>query len=146
MIAGKIKDRSDKTAWAEYRPGFEVEIRFCPRARLSKISEQAKKTTWSNKTHLRVETVDNQAFYRLMAEEVLVDWRGLTPEILKQMIDMEEYPKGDVPFDTKDAAELMEKAYDFDMWVQDVCTSLEMIEAARKAAEQKNSLPLPAES
>ena len=39
----------------------------------------------------------------------------------------------------KSSSELLAKAFDFDIWVQQVATDLECFESARRAAETKNS-------
>lgn len=138
-LKGLILDRSDRTVWAEYRDGFEVEIRYLPRARLRGMLDRAARREWDSKNHRATETIDGEKFARLMAEEVVAGWRGLTPEVLKKMVDMQSYPDSDVPYSAEDCAELLQKAYGFDTWVQQICSDLEAFEAARRAAEEKNS-------
>jgi len=139
MLKGNIKDHSGKTVWAEYKDGFEVEIRYLPRGALNRILEDSKKKTWDPAAAIFLEKRDDGRFYQLVAERILVNWRGLKPEVLKKLVDMESYPETEVPFSVEDAAELLEKAYELDLWVQRIATNLEYYEATRRAAEEKNS-------
>lgn len=139
MLKGKIKENSDLTVWAKYKEGFEVEIRYLSRDQLRKIMDQCKKTDWDPKTHQIKESLDSDKFYRQQAEHVVVDWRGLTPPVLKNIVDMEPYPETEVPYSVEDCAELLSKAYDFDLWVQQISSDLEYFEASRRASEVKNS-------
>lgn len=138
MLKGKILEESSRTVWAEFKPGFQVEIKYSPRGKLGKIYEQATVKEWDPKGFMK-STVDSKKLYELMAKDLMVGWRGLTPGILRTMVDMESYPDSEVPYSAEDAAELLEKAYDFDGWVQKITTDLEIFEAARRAAETKNS-------
>ena len=139
MLKGKIKDQSDRTVWAEYRDGFQIQIRYVPRAKLQRMLDRCQKREWDPKDHQLKDKLDNEKFYRMIAEEVVVGWRGLTPDVLRKMADMEEYPEEEVPYSVDDAAELLDKAYDFDLWVQRVCSDLEYFDASRRASEEKNS-------
>lgn len=138
MLKGKIKDDSQRTCWAEFKDGFQVEIKYSPRGKLQKIYEQATTREWDPKGFSK-NSIDAKKLYELMAKEIVVNWRGLTPDILRKMVDMEKYPDGEIPYSPDDAVELLEKAYDFDTWVQKITTDLEIFEASRRAAETKNS-------
>ena len=141
MLAGK--KQIEKTVWAEYKGGFEVEIRYTPRAKLRVLSERAQVREWHN--HQMRETLDSKKYSALVANEVVVGWRGLTDKVLRQMVLLDDYPP-DVPFSIDECAWLLEAAYDFDLWVQNVATEVEYFDAARRAEEQKNSSPSPASS
>ncbi len=144
MLKGQIKERSERTVWAEYKDGFEVEIRYTPRGRLRRLVEEAHRQKWDPVTHQRTSELDREKFYNLIAQEIVVNWRGLTPEVLKKLVEMDCYPAEEVPYTKEDCAEILAHAYDFDLWVQDLSASLDHFEAARRAAEEKNSSPSPA--
>lgn len=138
MLKGKIKDESSRTVWAEFKPGFQVEIKYSPRGKLQKLYEQATAREWDSKGFAK-SSIDAKKLYELMAKEVVVGWRGLTPEVLRSLVDMDSYPDTDVEYSVDDAVELLSKVYDFDTWVQRITADMEIFEAARRAAEIKNS-------
>lgn len=139
MLKGRIKDKSELTVWAEYKDGFALQIRYTPRTKLRQITDACKNRQWDPKTHQLVEVVDNEKFYRRVAEELVINWRGLTPPVLRKLVDMEPYPEIEAPYSVEDCAELLSEAYDLDLWVQQIASDLEYYDAARRAAEEKNS-------
>jgi predicted RND superfamily exporter protein len=141
MLKGKIKDRSTKTVWVEFRDGFQVEIRYTPLGLAQSLVENSIVTRLDTKTMVETTERDNEKFYLALATEALVGWRGLTPEVLRKMVEMEEddYPAEEVPYSIEDAVELLAKAYDFNKWVQRIAATLECFQIERRAAETKNS-------
>lgn len=141
MLKGKIQKNVSRSTWAEYGDGIRVEIRYLSQDALRELRAKAVKRSWDPKTHRQVEEVDNEKFYELYAEATIVNWEGLTGDKLRGMIPMAEYPEGNVPFTAEDAAALMLNCQSFDQFVTYMATELEAHEAARKAAEVKNSQP-----
>ncbi len=139
MLKGKIKDRSDRRVWAAYRDGFQLEIRHTPRAHSQSIADRAKKEEWDNAIGAYAPSIDKEKYYQLIAAEVIMDWRGLTPEVLRTLVDMESYPDAEVPYSQEDAAELLAKVQGLDVWVQTLARNLDHYEQQRRAAEIKNS-------
>jgi hypothetical protein len=128
MLAA-LKQR-ESTVWAEYKDGFEVELRFTPRAKLRTITERSLVREWVE--HQMRQAPDQKKYAEIVAKEVIVNWRGLTGDVLRQMVLLDDYP-ADVPFSVEDCAWLLTTAYNFDIWVQQVSTEIEYFAAARKA-------------
>jgi hypothetical protein len=142
-MAFKIKESSDRTVWAEFSDGFLVEIRHVTQADMRKIREQSQVRQWDPKTHQRVEEADTQKFYELFGKRAIVTWKGLTGDLLRAWVDMDEYPEGEVPYSSETAAELLLGFGRFDTFVTMVSQDLEAAEAVRKATVVKNSQPTP---
>ena len=137
----KAKTSSDKTVWANYRDTFDVEIRYAPRAKMRALINECQIREWDQKTHQPIERADDDKFFKRIAEEIVVNWRGLSGEVLRGMIDLDQYPQDEIdePYSKESCFELLKGAYGFDRWVQHIATELEAFEAARRAAETKNS-------
>lgn len=150
----KEKSNVERTLWAEYLPGFRVQLRYVPREQLRRISERCKIQEWDKRTHQSTERSDQKKWCEEFAKDVLIGWEGLTPDVLKQMVDLEEYPTGPSPYTVEDATFLLLKAYDFDLWCQQLVTDLAAFVAAEEADRTKkyasmrdansNSLPVAA--
>jgi hypothetical protein len=136
-----IKQKSERTVWAEFGDGFEVEIRHVTQSEKRRLAESNSTRGWDPKSHKRQDGLDQEQFYAAFAARAVVGWRGLTGELLRKWVDMEEYPEGDVPYSPDAAAALMLGFGRFDEFVTLVSGDLEMAEAARKAALVKNSPP-----
>ncbi len=139
LLKGKIEKFSSRTAWVQYKETFELEIRLMTRAHGAEILESCQVRTWNPSTASYMVTVDGDKYYEAIGRDIVRNWRGLTPEILRTLVDMKEYPAEEVPYSPEDAAELLSKANGLDQWVQNVAKNMEFFEAARRAAETKNS-------
>src|SRR5262245_10934137 len=139
MLAGK--KQVEKTVWAEYKDGFAVEIRFIPRSRQRDLVERAQSREWVD--HQMKESTDRKKYSELVAKEVIANWRGLTADVLRKMVVLDQYPE-EVPFTIEDCAWLLHEAYDFDVWIAHISSQIQYFDAARRAEEAKNSSPSPA--
>jgi len=146
MLQGRIKEKSARTIWAEYRDGFRVELRYVPREHLRRISERCKVSDWDKRTHQSTEKSDGRKWAKEFAKDVFVNWEGLTPEVLKTLVEMDEYPTTDTPFSVEDAEEILFHAYDFDLWAQQLSADLAAFVAVEEAAQIKKPAPLRAVS
>lgn len=146
MIKGKVSKTVDRSTWAEYGDGFEVEIAYVTQEQVRQMRQKCLTRSWDPKTHKMTEDLDNRKFYEEFARGAVKNWRGLTGDKLRGMVPMDDYPSGDIPFSIEDAAELMLNCQSFDNFVTLMAGELEAHEAARKAAELKNSQPSPADS
>lgn len=141
MAVFKIKESSERTVWAEYGDGFTVEVRHVTTSERRKMHENARKRDWDKRTHKQVDEADNEKFYSAFAKRAIVNWKGLTGDLLRRWVEMDEYPEGEVPYSQEAAAELMIGFGKFDEFITLVSSDLEMAEAIRKADLVKNSLP-----
>lgn len=137
MLKGNIKDESSRTVWAEFKPGFEVQIRFITRAHAERIVTAARSKQWNPGAAAFLEMADDAKYCEIAGREMIVGWRGLTPDVLRTMVDMESYPNAEVPYSPEDAAELLDKADIFEGWVKGIARNLEYFQAARRAEQPR---------
>lgn len=136
MLKGKIKDKSDRTIWAEFKHGWEIKLRHTTRAEFQKLCERASNSIWKGAEEKRI---DPKEFAAIVGKEVIVDWRNLTPDALRKLVEMDEYPLAELSYSAEDAAELLDKVPGLDAWVIEITGKWEYFDAARRAEETKNS-------
>jgi hypothetical protein len=139
MLKGNINLKSERKIWVPYKGAFEVEIRHIPRDHSRQISQACQKREWDVDTAQYLTALDKEKFYDVLSREVLTNWRGLTPDVLRMLVDMKKYPESEVPYSPEDAAELLQRVEGFDVWVQNIARNLDHYEADRRAGETKNS-------
>jgi hypothetical protein len=144
VLKGKVKEKSDRTCWMEFRDGFEVELRHLPDRLWFQIQDKSKVRGFNRSTHVPEEKTDREKLYRLFADATIVNWRGLTATVLSTMLDMDVYPD-EVPYSPEDAFELVYSCREFDNWVMVNAQDLAIFEAERQERERKNSRPSPDE-
>ena len=127
------------TIWAEYKDGFEICLRFIDRDELRKKVKRATVSSWDPKTHQKEEKVDEKKYAAELAD-VILDWRGLSPRVLRSLVVSESRPTENTPYSPQRAEELMRKAYHFDAWVQSTVTELELFNAYEDAELKKKSV------
>jgi hypothetical protein len=109
MLKGNIKEKSDRTCWMEFRDGFFIELRHLPDRRWFQIQDKSKVHGFNRITHLPEVKTDREKLYRLFADATIVNWRGLTADVLRTMVDMGSYPEEEVSYTPEDAFELVYK-------------------------------------
>ena len=137
MLSGK--QQIQRTVWAEFKSGFEVEISYLPRAKLADIATRAQVQRWDHNSNQAVASVDNKKYRDAIAKEVVKGWRGLTLNVLKQIVLLDEYPDAEVPYTFDDCVWLLEQSAEFENWVGTVATHAALYHAERRAEETKNS-------
>lgn len=143
MLKGKIKDRSERKIWAEYKHGWQLQLRHTTKADFQKLYESATTKTWDPKGFEK-NSFDEKTFNVAIAKEVITDWRGLTPDVLRKLCELDEYPDAEVPYSVEDATELIAKLPGLDVWVIKITADWEIFDAARRAEETKNLSSSPA--
>jgi len=136
MLSGRVQ--VEKTVWAEFRPGFDVEVRYLTRQKQSALFNDCQRRTWDAGAGRETATLDPAKFRRALAEQVVAGWRGLTAAALREIVLIDDYPD-DVPFSAEDCVWLLEQSSEFENWVQTVATHAALYHAERRAAETKNS-------
>jgi hypothetical protein len=118
----KEKRRDMPTAWFTFKDTFEVEVEFTERRELRKIIKKASKKSWVN--HQPTEDLDENKMAEEMADRIR-SWRGLTPEVLAQILPIDTSDlKEEIPCTQANKELLLKEAYDFDMFIQRICTDL----------------------
>lgn len=136
MLEGK--KQIERTVWAEFKPGFEVEIRYASRDRWAEIAARSQIRRWNGALRAEVSATDPAKFRRHIVEALVVSWRGLTREVLEKLVLLDDYPD-EVPFSAADCEWLMEQSAEFENWLCTVAGEAALYNAERRAAEIKNS-------
>ncbi len=136
MLAG-LK-QIERTVWAEFKRGFEVQVRYASRDRWLDLSNRSQTRRWNPALRMETSSLDPAKYRRNMIEAVVVDWRGLTRAVLESLVLLDDYPD-EVPFSVEDCEWLMEQSGEFESWVQTVAGEAALYNAERRAAETKNS-------
>ena len=121
MIKSMMKDEA--TGWfndlISDDKSVEVEISFTTLRELEDITEQATETTFGKKGR-RIEKTNKPLHYKLLAERIVKNWRGLKlkhfPDLgllLKEGVNLEQ----EVPYSVEAAADLIEVSDVFDKFV-----------------------------
>lgn len=139
MLKGKIKEKSDRTIWAEFKHGWQIKLRYVTQSEMNDLFREASVREWDVLKGVEKARFDEKKYAALLAERVLKDWRGLTPDALRKIVDMESYPDAEVPYSVDDAVELLLTAHEFGTWVAKLVHDMEIFDAARRAEETKNS-------
>lgn len=142
MLKGKIKDRSERTIWAEWKHGWQLQLRFVTKTEFQKLYDRAISREWDKGFEKAV--FNDGKFSELIGREVIVGWRNLTPDALRKLVELDDYPAEDLPYSADDAAELVQKLAGLQEWVVKVCADWEIFDAARRAEETKNLSSSPA--
>lgn len=139
MLKGKIKEKSERTVWAEFKDGWQLKLRFVTANEMNAMLRDASIKEWDVVRGVEKSKFDERKYAELLAERVIKDWRGLSPDVLRRVVDMDDYPAEDLPYSTDDAAELLLSAHELASWVTKIIHDLEVFDAARRAEETKNS-------
>ncbi len=136
MLSGK--SQIQKTVWAEFKEGFQVEIKYAARALWADLAARSQVRSWDAKARAEREVIDSTRWRRNIAETVVVGWRGLDAAVLKKLVLLDEYPE-DVPFTVDDCVWLMAECAEFEGWIQTVASEAALYQAEKRASEIKNS-------
>lgn len=143
----KVIDNSERTTRVEYdaAPGFYLQVRYIPRDKLKKVIAKCTRWAFDPSTHTREEKVDTQMFAKEFSKMAIVGWEGLTLEVLRLMIPVDEAALKGSPADTqveyseKTAFELLSVAYDLDQFLQSICTNIKYFQSPTHEEELGNS-------
>lgn len=136
MLAGK--KQTSPTVWAEFIDGFEVEIRYRSREELQEMISEVRTRRWDAKANAIVEGLDEVKYRKAMASEIVINWRGLSAQVLKKLVILDDYPESEVPYSPEDCVWLLKESK-FDVWVQNICSEVEAFQAVQRAEATKNS-------
>ena len=139
LIAGKVKDKSELIAKFEYGAhDLWLKLRYLSVTELTGMEARSRKQEWDPKTHKQSDDVDRKKMCGEYAKHAVRDW-NLTGGMLEKMIDMEEYPEGDIPFSAEDCEALMVAHIDLFRFVQTNCRDMAIFDEVRKQQAIKNS-------
>lgn len=74
------------TAWKEFGKGFKVELRYISFSKWTRLVAKSMKGVVLPNRRLTVDDLKDDRLMDIVAREVIVNWDGLTPEVLGKMI------------------------------------------------------------
>lgn len=125
-----LASKQELTTWAEFRDGFQLEIRYIGRTELQKLSKASTTNKYNNKTHQREVELDTDKFLPKFVAMVVKGWKGLTPNKLTNFVtvDISGIPEEDrdreIAYDQTQLIYLTKNCYDLDTFLNQVCTDL----------------------
>ncbi len=138
----KNVERKHIQLWFEFRDGFEVCIRPLTQREFRALVNKCKRFRYNRRTHMREEVVDDDALREKIVRECVLDWKGLTPNKLRQWIpgiDIEPHDQ-EIPYNPEDALALMDHLFGFENFIVNAITrSYEIIDEFEGEATQNLS-------
>lgn len=117
--------KEDISAWVPFKHGFEIHIKYMPKKDLEEMSKGCQRKSYIN--HQPVMETDEGLFRKKIADELILDWRGLTGAVLKKMFALVDVEDDEVcPCDDANKMYIIDNAYDFDNFVIDSITNIEL--------------------
>tara|TARA_Y100000034_G_C6791903_1_gene354645 strand:+ start:68 stop:496 length:429 start_codon:yes stop_codon:yes gene_type:complete len=134
---------AEKIAEIEYPgiEGFKIKLRYLPRDELTKIRSSCLSYKFSKVSHQREEEVNNDKFIKLYSEKAIAGWSGLTVGALPQLLPVKLTGvdlKENIPYDKKEAHDLLKNSVPFDQFVTDSMQDLAIFEDEQRETEEKN--------
>tara|TARA_R110000822_G_scaffold100995_3_gene227010 strand:+ start:5664 stop:6116 length:453 start_codon:yes stop_codon:yes gene_type:complete len=128
-----------KAAWVDFPglPGFEVEVANLSRKELSGLRKKCTTTKYDRKTHLQVETLEEEKFITEFSRAVIKNWKGLTLAHLETilLVNIEEQdPEKELEFSEENAETLVSSSTEFDTWLNEVVFDLDNFRSKPKEA------------
>ena len=128
--------------------GFEILVKYLDPPTVKALGKTHTEKKLNRQTRQMEETMDQDAFSKAMTRKMIRGWRGLTIEVLDQIVPLPESIKkelreehdGELPFSEADAAFLADHAYtrSFMDTVMAAATDLEKIRELELIANEKN--------
>lgn len=132
------KKQIQKTVWAEFKDGFEVELRYAPRALWVDIAQRSTTRAWDAKAMTETESRDNAKWRANTVEAVVVGWRGLSAAVVKSLVVVDDYDV-EYPYAPEECVWLMEQSMEFENWLVTVASQAALYQEQKRAEEIKNS-------
>lgn len=138
-----LLDEGERTAWVKFREGFELELKFMPRAEMQRMIETATVRKYNDDAKARVPTLDADRLVDQYCDKVVRDWR-VTPRAISTLypIKTESLSKEDldkpIKFSIPQMKKLTKKCYDLDIFIQQSCVDAKLFNIVDEEAE-KNS-------
>lgn len=133
-----VKDNSqDLEIWTEFK-GLAVLLKYEDRVSFNQNVARCKKKSW--KRHQPVEELSDPLVIKYLATLIL-DWKDLDLGRLAELMAIEVKPADAgqiVPCSEENKIVMLEKAYDFDVFVMDTVTDIQIFREEKLEKELKN--------
>jgi hypothetical protein len=144
------KDDDGLEAWVEFIRGFRVRLKFISRAAFLSLTAKHRKISWNQQTRSREEDVDTDGVNTEFIQKYVLDWEGLTPAILLDMMPVADPSALDeievIDFTTNNAKLLMSECADFERFVTESAMDVSNFQSIHKEELAGNSKSTPSGS
>lgn len=137
-------DNTERTVWAEFKNGFELEICHISKSELQKLAKRCTSLKFDAGSRGRTPQLDPDKFVPEFVRRVVRGWRGLTPTVLATLLPIsidkipEERRKEPIKFSHAQMAVIMKNCYDVDVFLNEIATDLGSFRPDDFTEETKN--------
>jgi hypothetical protein len=136
-----IKDilAEEKVVWVKYLDSFEVQLKYLSPTKLTAMYEKARYRDWDKKTHTPIERENRDVLIRQLANNIILDWKGLTVETLGKILPLMAGvdPKTEIAFSKDEAFLLLSNSIDFSAFVQNTIFDVQRFSSEEEETEKK---------
>lgn len=137
-----VVEQSDGTmsGWVTYKPGFDIEVEHVPRKSAEEIRRRCMRRVYG-RDHQPVDELDEVKFRAELCKKIK-GWRGLDGGMLRKIFPIKagvELNGEAVPCDDDNKAFMLENAYNFDNFIFNAITDIELLRAEQAGKEKKTS-------
>jgi len=137
--AGKVQRTSEFLC--PYIKDFYVSITYASKMILTTISDASREVSFNTRTKEREERLNDDKLRNEYVDQIIRDWRGLTPRKLKKLVLSVECSDEDIDKEinfSKDVAiALMEVSTDFEAWIIDTAINTENFTEIEKVKNEE---------
>jgi hypothetical protein len=138
-------DEDQAPIWVAYPDSTTFQVLTRPIGdRQKEFLEKSREVKWDEAAMEQKVVFNDEIYTKLFSGHVIVDWKGLHIEDLKKLVLLKNFKKftgftGDIACDDTAKAMLMKHSIVFDVWVNRICTNIELFNQEREEAEKKTS-------
>ena len=145
LVSFVKKDKIVKFSYPDF-PQFLVHLRYTGKTQLQDMVKECTVTRFDMKARKDVENIDEVKFKKLIATKVIVGWDGLTIDVLKNIVLLDEEAIAAAGM-TKDSLVeasfenkmmLLDNSMEFDRWVNDIIHDIKKFRDEEHAKEVEN--------
>jgi len=113
-----------------FQTGFILQLKFITKAQFEAMGKRHTKRQFNRKTHTREDQLDTAGMSRDLAKHCIKGWRGLTPDILFELVPIKDEAKEsirgveEIGYTEKNAENIVANSYNFDTWLAEICTDI----------------------
>ena len=139
-----IKDDEVRSEWFEVPElgGFFMKIAYLSKVAIDRMTARHTRYVYSKAQKARVPKLNTDGLYREFASHIILDWKGLTAGMLKQVIVLKDAHKvpddAPVPYNEDNVVILLENARAIDNWVVEIAADASPFNTATEEEEARN--------
>ena len=123
-----LKKLKEEGVWVPfYKEPFQLKVAFLDPQSWRKLIKETSVMRYNPILGRKEESVDDESFSQAFAHKVILDWNGLTKEVLQVLFPQTavegDVPDGGVPCTVDNKVWLLQSSSTFDRWLTDVATN-----------------------